>query len=465
MKNIFIIGLLLTLATPVVWADTLVPDGFTPTSSSQESTTTTTEQVSAPTPAERELKTGTSRYVSICSVEPRRTVFKAQFVFLKNKYRVLDLKGQCSLGNPTAKTQAKILVEFEGFRIVSVWPLKIEFTGKNTQKVLSKTKDCPFNPSDPDNNIVTFFLDDSSSELKALCGKQEVDNEDRIGDLTEGYEQGSGNPTQEEQDDWWNQTPEQAAAQGDMSQPSNSGQGAGGGQENYGNQYPDDGNYDNAYQDYWDEQGDTYPIDNEDDWAEAGDDWGDSEWDDDWGDETDESEPIGEFYGEDTGFATADGLYDPFSSEDLDIGEYEELSQGGQQEFFFEEQYLSDDTSEIGNWLDNNQLQGVEYGDIDWNDYSYESFEFDEKYPGWEGEFASTFSLEEIKLAYPNISEDEYDIMNAIYAQNQSSWSINLDGELLFDEGGDKKRGWIYKILVGWYWDPIKEFFNRDVSI
>ncbi len=453
---------------------------------------------------------GTTSYKIRCSQNPP-TFFNAQVVSLESKYRVASIRGICSGSAGVAKTRVLVSAEKKtiGYKVISMLPIKVV---PNTKLVtLSSSKTCRFNLGDTKNNVVTFFVDSGVTKLRAVCGSQEKDNNQRIQDNInsadgynnslnnygggQGYNNNNGLPPELQQ------SPEQAAVNGDTNQPYNSeqqrggglggGNSLGGGQGGYDSQPGYDPGARDPYQDYLkdlESRGGSNNIGG--DWATGSSKWLDAGWTDGVSSADNISggssqEVVQGVYGGASTKASVDSQYDVLTPNSKGGDNTNNKSDNQTQQipqfalddnyskilpnrdtFYFDAKSVDGGADSVSTWLENNKDIKIEdYSNIDWTDYSKDKTTLGQKYPGWENDFASGKTLEEIRYAYPKVTKDEYDIMGAIYAQNHSSWAINLNGDSLPPAQEKKKKSWIYKILIGWYWDPIKQFFNPNVSI
>lgn len=319
--------------------------------------------------------------------------------------------------------------------------------------------------------VLTFFLVSEGDSIKFRCGEQ--DNSDaakqkRIDDIGKGETEEERRRREEierynkdverrnAEAKAYNDANQRAEDQARAAQQQQASQNTNYDPQSYGGEAYDPFGEDGAYSyqesrdDYLDSLDDSALGDGdlsefeEFDWDE--DEFGDSDW-----------------LGDDR--ASADEQYDPFFGGQYEDGDEVQV-QDNYAEFYYEDYDELDNPifgflgSDIGA-LDSDYLQD---GGVEYFDFSEDYAEIERKYPGWESDF-EYFSFAEMQLAYPTMSQDDYDIMKAIFAHNTASWALNLEGEYLPGEAQQETRGVLYKIFVGWYWDPIREYFNPTYSI
>ncbi len=181
--------------------------------------------------------------------------------------------------------------------------------------------------------------------------------------------------------------------------------------------------------------------------------WGDDE---DWEDD-DYSSSGGVYdYGEK---ASEDEQYNPLSTQ---YGTPQEQIPADYYDYSGQGEYLSNSEIEsaIGDWIGTTS----QAGDIS---YEYIGFDFSEdevtsltsKYGNWESEFVWGLPLADIQYAYPNITQQEYDLMGALYAQNQYSWGVNWDNNFLDEPVEEKQCSW-YSWWCGYYFGSDGAFTN-----
>ncbi len=302
---------------------------------------------------------------------------------------------------------------------------------------------------------MAFFVDfdkNGNATIKTQCGESNTDpfnNDNRIADLAGMYDDpyqtasgGYGNADYADPsnaaDDLLNQPPPQA-------EPTDHGQ-------PYQGDYDDRDKYDpyGIYDNYLDGlRNSTGTFDGSDPVIESEEgEFADGE--DDWGEYYDDDDGNEEFYMESSDdYDTAIPEYPNLSNEDTDITA-EQTPDYAYYGYEPEDESVLKDFTGVD--FDDMDLIPVDYP-VDDKFSSFEITELRRKYPGWESIFYGQ-SFEEIQYAYPNLTKEDYDLMNAIYVNNAYAWDLNFDTlpEPVVEE---EKIPW-WKRLWNWiaFWKP-----------